>query len=85
MPSGESTNVLANAVGRIDFRTKRPKWILMCGKVVEIDSRVTILISKRNRNLGRVKDACGDEGGTGDALTFKVKQLHRKKLRRLTF
>ena len=82
MPSGESTNVLANAVGRIDFRAKRPKWILMCGKVVEIDSRATILISIRNRNLGRVKDACGDGGGNGNALTFKVKQLHGKKLGR---
>ena len=54
----------------------------MCGKVVEIDSRATILISIRNRNLGRVKDACGDEGGNGNALTFKVKQLHGKKLGR---
>ena len=59
MPSGESTNVLANAVGRIDFRAKRPKWILMCGKVVEIDSRATILISIHNRNLGRVKMPVG--------------------------
>ena len=82
MPSGESTYVLANAVGRIDFRAKRPKWILMCGKVVEIDSRATILISIRNRNLGRVKDACGDGGGNGNALTFKVKQLHGKQLGR---
>ena len=80
MPSGESTNVLANAVGRIDFRAKRPKWILMCGKVVKIDSRATILISIRNRNLGRVKDACGDEGGNGNALTFEVKQRDGKKL-----
>ena len=54
----------------------------MCGKVVEIDSRATILISIRNRNLGRVKDACGDGGGNGNALTFKVKQLHGKKLGR---
>ena len=82
MPSGESTNVLANAVGRIDFRAKQPKWILMCGKVVEIDSRATILISIRNRNLGRVKDACGDQGGNGNALIFKVKQLHGKRLGR---
>ena len=59
MPSGESTNVLANAVGRIGFQAKRPKWILMCGKVVEIDSRATILISIHNRNLGRVKMPVG--------------------------
>ena len=26
MSSGESTNVLANAVGRIDFRAKRPQF-----------------------------------------------------------
>ena len=50
----------------------------MCGKVVEIDSRATILISIRNRNLGRVKDACGDEGGNGNALTFEVKQRDGK-------
>ena len=49
-------------------------------KVVEIDSGAAILISIRNRNLGRVKDACGDEGGNGNALTFKVRQLHGKKL-----
>ena len=27
MSSGESTNVLANDVGRIDFRAKRPQFV----------------------------------------------------------